>query len=96
MSLPGDGGRIVLLNPDGTQRVLTEGFTVRPIRRCRSTASDLPSRRSALPEDLWNVYECSLDNGQVRQVTRDMGNCRQPGYQSQSVHAWIRRSLGSS
>ena len=55
---------------------------MRPTRRCRSMPSGFCSRRNALPEDCWNVYEYSLDDGQVRQVTRDVGNCRQPGYQS--------------
>ena len=32
--------------------------------------------------DLWNVYEFSFETGQIRQVTHDVGNCRQPSYQS--------------
>ncbi len=32
--------------------------------------------------DPWNIFELSLDTQAVRQVTRDCGNCRQPGYQS--------------
>jgi Tol biopolymer transport system component len=34
------------------------------------------------PEDQWNIFEMALDGSDARQITRDVGNCRSPVYQS--------------
>ncbi len=81
-ALLGEGGRIILLSPDGTQRVLTDGFhsAADPSVSFDATRFVFAGKRTA--DDRWNVYEYSLADGQVRRVTQDVGNCRQPGYQS--------------
>jgi hypothetical protein len=78
----GDGARIVLVAPDGSSRVLTEGFhsAADPDVGFDGTKFLFAGKRSAA--DVWNIFEMSLDNGQVRQITRDAGNCRSPVYQS--------------
>jgi len=81
-ALPGDRGRIILLSPSGTQRLLTEGFHSAADPSVSFDAKRFVFAGKRTANDLWNVYEYSLEDGQVRQVTRDMGNCRQPGYQS--------------
>ncbi len=82
MALPGEGGRILLLDPDGTQRVLTEGFHSAADPAVSFDAKRFLFAAKHAAGEPWNVYEFSLENGQVRQVTQDLGNCRQPGYQS--------------
>jgi hypothetical protein len=78
----GEGARIVILYPDRTLRVLTRGF---------ASAADLDvsfdgkhilfaGKRKA--SDHWNVYEMQADGSGVRQVTRDLGDCRSPIYQA--------------
>jgi hypothetical protein len=32
--------------------------------------------------DPWNIFEMAIDGTQIRQITRDAGNCRSPKYQS--------------
>jgi hypothetical protein len=78
----GAGARIVLVAPDGSSRVLTEGFhsAADPEVGFDGTKFLFAGKRSAA--DVWNIFEMSLDNGQVRQITRDAGNCRSPVYQS--------------
>jgi hypothetical protein len=82
LALIGEGGRLIELRPDGSQRVLSEGFqSVADV----SLAFDgqrcvFAGKRNAA--DVWNVFEMDLADGQVTQLTRDFGNCRQPGYQS--------------
>ncbi len=81
-TLPAVGGRIVLVLPDGTLRVLTKDFysASDPAASFDGKRILFAGQRNA--SDPWNIFELSLDDSTVRQVTRDCGNCRQPGYQS--------------
>jgi hypothetical protein len=78
----GDGGRIVRLDPDGTVRVLTKEFD----SACGADVSFDGKRilfsAKRLREDNWNIWEMDADGGNVRQITRDCGNCRSPAYQA--------------
>jgi hypothetical protein len=78
----GERGRIVLLKPGAAPRVLTERF---------HSAADLDvsfdgkrilfaGKRHAT--DNWNIFEMEADGSGVRQITRDLGDCRSPAYQS--------------
>jgi hypothetical protein len=82
LMLLGEGGRIIGVAPDGSQRLLTEGFqsAADPSLSFDATRFVFAGKRAAT--DLWNIYEYAFDSGQVRQITRDVGNCRQPSYQS--------------
>ncbi len=75
-------GRIVLVAADGAQRVLTAGFhsAADPAVSFDAKRMLFAARRNA--GDLWNIYEMAFDKLDVRQITRDHGNCRQPGYQA--------------
>jgi hypothetical protein len=82
LALVGDGGRLIELRPDGSQHVLTEGFqSVADVslafdgQRCL-----FAGKRNA--SDNWNIFEMDLADGQVAQLTKDFGHCRQPSYQS--------------
>jgi hypothetical protein len=76
-----DGGRIVLVEPEGAVRVLTEGFhgACDPDVSFDGQSILFAGRRG--PSDDWNIYEIGLDGGGARQVTRGLGDCRSPFYQ---------------
>jgi hypothetical protein len=82
----GDGARIILIHPDGSSRVLTEGFhsACDPEISFDGTRMLLAGKRSA--GDPWNIFEMELEGADddvgLRQITRDTGNCRSPVYQS--------------
>jgi len=78
----GEGARIVIVSPGSTPQVLTGGF---------HSASDpdisFDGRRILFAgkqkaEDAWNIFEVNVDGSGLRQITRDLGDCRQPIYQS--------------
>jgi hypothetical protein len=78
----GDGGRIVLLKPHATPRVLTKGFhsAADPDVSFDGKRILFAGKRKAT--DHWNIFEMEADGSGVRQVTRDLGDCRSPAYQS--------------
>ena len=78
----GAGARLVRVGPDGTMDVLSEGFhsACEPSLSFDGTRLLFAGRRTA--SDDWNIYEMTLDGSSVRQITRDLGDCRSPGYQS--------------
>jgi Tol biopolymer transport system component len=78
----GDGGRLLLVDPDGTTRVLTAEFhsAADPDVSFDGKRILFAGKRAA--SDPWNVFELDLDTSKARQITRDHGNCRQPIYQS--------------
>lgn len=78
----GEGGRIVRLDPDGRLRVLTEGFS----SACEPDVS-FDARRILFAakretQDPWNIWEMNADGSGARQITKELGNCRSPAYQS--------------
>ena len=74
----GEGSRLARLDPDGTLTVLTEGWA----GACEPDVSFdgerilFAGKRDAA--DPWNIFEMLADGSEVRQITRDAGNCRQP------------------
>ncbi|MFV2066548.1 MAG: hypothetical protein ACC645_06170 [Pirellulales bacterium] len=78
----GQGGRIVAVRPDGSIRVLTDGFesACDPAVSFDATRILFAGRRKTGAH--WNIFELTLDTGHIRQITRDLGNCRSPSYQS--------------
>ncbi len=78
----GDGARLVLVSPDGSARVLTRGFhsACDPDVSFDAARILFAGKRSA--DDPWNVYEMAVDGSGVRQITKGLGDCRSPGYQS--------------
>jgi hypothetical protein len=78
----GEGARLSLIQPDGTSRVLSAGFhsACDPSVSFDARRILFAGKRSAA--DRWNIFELTLDGLQVRQLTKDQGNCRSPCYQS--------------
>lgn len=78
----GDGARIARLDPDGTLHVLTAGFhsACEPDVSFDGKRFLFAGKRTA--QEPWNIYEMAIDGSAVRQITRGLGDCRWPGYQS--------------
>jgi hypothetical protein len=78
----GEGGRLVLLSKVGKVRILTPGFesAADPAVSFDGKRILFAGKKSAA--DAWNIYEMNSDGTGLRQITRGMGNCRTPMYQS--------------
>jgi hypothetical protein len=78
----GDGGRLVLLGRDGSERVLTPQFesAADPAVSFDGKRILFAGRKSAA--DAWNIYEMNADGTGLLQITHGGGNCRSPIYQS--------------
>ncbi len=78
----GEGGRLVLLSPDGSTRVLTAGLesAADPAVAFDGKTVLFAARKTAA--DHWNIFEMKADGSGIRQITHDAGNCRSPMYQS--------------
>jgi hypothetical protein len=78
----GRGGRLALLLPDGNVRVLSKDFesAADPDVSFDGKRILFAARKTA--SDHWNIYEMGADGSGPRQVTRNLGDCRSPVYQS--------------
>ena len=78
----GEGGRLVIVNPDGTKRMLAESFhsVCDPDVSFDGKRLLLAGKKTA--QDHWNIYEIGVDGSGLRQITQGMGDCRSPSYQS--------------
>ena len=78
----GEGARVVEVLPDRSVRLLTQGFhsACDPDVSFDGKRVLFAGKRTAGAP--WDVFEITLASGEVRQVTRNMGDCRSPGYQS--------------
>lgn len=79
-NLCGAGSRLVVLEPNNELKVITRGFS----SACEPTVS-FDGRRILFagkedPDDPFNIFELSLDGGLAKQLTREMGDCREPLY----------------
>lgn len=81
-ALHGEGGRLVLLSKDGSTRVLTTGFesAADPAVSFDGKRILFAARKTA--GSSWNIFEMAADGTGIRQITRTVGNCRSPIYQS--------------
>ncbi len=78
----GPGGRLMLLMPDGTSRPLLKDFesAADPDVSFDGKRIVFAGRKTA--SDHWDIYEIDADGSNLRQITRDLGDCRHPIYQS--------------
>jgi hypothetical protein len=74
--------RLIVLRPDGTTRVLSEGFQAASDADVSFDGQRLLFAGKRTASDCWNVFEMDLDGSNVRQITRGPADCRYPGYQS--------------
>ena len=78
----GEKARIILVSSGGDARVLTEGFASAVDPNVSFDGKRMLFAGKRRPEDQWNIFEMALDGSDARQITRDVGNCRSPVYQS--------------
>ena len=78
----GEGARIVLVEENGRTRILTTDFhsAADPDVSFDGKRIVFAGKKSAADE--WNVFEIGIDGRGVRQITRDLGDCRSPVYLS--------------
>ncbi len=78
----GEGARLVVLLPNGTVRVRSKGFhsACDPDVSFDGKRILFAGKRTA--RDPWDIFEMAADGSEVRQITRGLGDCRSPGYQS--------------
>ena len=76
----GKGSRICLLAPSGALTVLTPEFAAAsdPSVSFDGRRVVFAGKRTLL--ETWNIWEMDVDGRNKRQLTRDLGNCREPEY----------------
>ncbi|MFH1922237.1 MAG: hypothetical protein ABIP48_20425, partial [Planctomycetota bacterium] len=78
----GEGARLVLVAPDGSPRVLKGGFHSAADPDVSFDGARLLFAAKRTASDQWNIYEMAVDGSGLRQITKDLGDCRSPSYQS--------------
>ncbi len=78
----GEGAGIVIVSPDGARRVLSRGFHSAADPDVSFDGRRVLFAGKPAARDPWNVYEIAADGSNLRQITRGLGDCRSPGYQS--------------
>jgi len=78
------GSRIVTLSPDGEISVLTAEFASATDPCVSFDAKRILFAGKMSSEDHWNIWEMDIDGGNKRQITKDLGDCREPEYMALS------------
>jgi hypothetical protein len=80
-----NGSRIVLLANNGSLAVLTPEFAAAadPCVSFDGKRILFSGRRTA--QDNWDIWEMDTDGNNKRQITRNLGNCREPEYLARSA-----------
>lgn len=78
----GDVARLVMVLPDRTTKVLSRGFHSACDPEVSFDASHMLFAGKRKPEDDWNIFEMAVDGTNLRQITNNIGNCRNPCYQA--------------
>jgi len=77
----GEGARLVMVYPDCSTKLLSNGFYSACDPEISFDASHILFAAKKTPSDDWNIFEMSIDGSNIRQITNGMGNCRSPCYQ---------------
>jgi hypothetical protein len=78
----GEGGRLVVVAPGVPPRVITRQFHSACDADVSFDGARILFAAKRAVSDPWNVFEMAVDGSGLRQVTKDLGDCRSPGYQS--------------
>jgi hypothetical protein len=78
----GEKSRLLIVLPDSSTQVLSHGFHSACDPEISFDASHILFAGKKTPTDNWNIFEMAIDGSDVRQITKDTGNCRSPCYQS--------------
>ncbi len=88
--------RIVVITPQQTPRVLSQGFHSACDPHVSFDGKQLLFAGKRMAQDNWDIYEIGVDGSGLRQITRSIGDCRHPGYQpdfyqiSDANEAWLQ------
>lgn len=74
--------RLILRRPDGSERVLSDGFHAAADPEISWDGKRLLFAAQKRPSDLWQIYEMPVAGGVARQVVTLSLDCRSPIYQS--------------
>lgn len=78
------GSRIALLTPDGSSTVLTPEFTAAADPSVSFDGKRFLFAGKRTPQDNWDIWEMDTDSKNKRQVTKNLGDCREPEYLARS------------
>jgi hypothetical protein len=80
----GQGSRIVFLAPHGSPEVLTPEFAAAADPSVSFDGQRILFSGKRTAQDKWEIWEMDTDGRNKRQITRDIGNCREPEYLARS------------
>jgi hypothetical protein len=93
----GEGGRLVLVRPDGRARVLTAAFQSAADPEVSFDGKSILFAAKKAAGDPWCVFEMKAEGGEARQVTCGPAGARQPVYLTNvytitptSVEPWVQ------
>jgi hypothetical protein len=78
----GNGGRLIVLEPDGSSRILIPDFHSACDPEVSFDGGRILFAGKRQPTDPWNIWEIEADGSDLRQVTDEIDDCRAPIYLS--------------
>lgn len=78
----GEGARVVIVDPDQRVRILSTGLVSAADADISFDGERIVFAGKKEASGRWNIYEIGIDGSGLRQITRDLGDCRQPIYLS--------------
>jgi len=97
----GDRARLVMVYPDLSTKLLSDGFYSSCDPEVSFDATHILFAGKRTPDDKWSIYEAAIDGSSVRQVISRTTDCRSPGYQATlfvlaSPEPWYQLTFVSS
>ena len=97
----GEGARLVMVYPDLSTRVLSDGFYSACDPELSFDATHILFAGKKTPDDRWSIYEMAIDGSNVRRVASRTTDCRSPRYQATlfvlaSPEPWYQLTFVSS
>jgi hypothetical protein len=76
----GAGARILFLDSRAPARLVAPGFHSAADPEVSFDGKRILFAGKRTASDRWAIYEAEIDSGQIRQITRQGGDCRSPCY----------------
>lgn len=78
----GNGAKLVLRTPNGSERILTNAFHSAADPDVSFDGKRILFAGKRNPQDRWGIFEMGADGSNARQLTRESHDCRSPVYLS--------------
>jgi len=78
----GDGGRLIIVNPDLSIETVSQGFQSACDPKISFDGSRIVFAGKRKTADGWDIFEMDIDGSNLRQITSGPRDFRSPGYQS--------------